>query len=338
MLVEHIDSVGFLQIGEGPHWDEKSQSLWFVDIFGHTVHNYTPGDNTHKVFPVGKYPSLILPVQNENNKFVISQERLLNLCEFKDNKFNVVKKLASVDDSKPLNRINDGKCDPLGRVWFGTMQMEGPNGLTPNKGHFYTLFNGSPKHHLDQITCSNGLAWSADMKKMYYIDSGCKTIDAFDCDINTATITNRSTIFTLEKHNIDGFPDGMTIDTNGNLWVAVFGASRVINIDPRKPETLLWDIKLPAEQITSCAFGGANLDELYVTTANVAMAGKLPQGSKNGGLFKIIGLNVKGLPPTEAASAPTPSSTPTSWSATPRTTSPPWRRGSGPVHVSHRGH
>lgn len=107
---------------------------------------------------------------------------------------------------------------------------------------------------------------------------------------------NRQAAFSIEKHGITGLPDGQTIDSDGNLWIALFGGNRVIKIDPRRPETLLDSIELPADEVTSVAFGGANLDELYVTTASVPLLEKELTGSGHGVTYKVTGTGSKGLP------------------------------------------
>lgn len=110
---------------------------------------------------------------------------------------------------------------------------------------------------------------------------------------------NQKTVFSLEKHDIPGYPDGQTIDSDGNLWIALFAGSAVIKIDPRKPETLLQTVEMPAYQVTSVAFGGKNLDELYVTTARFIVGDKiLSEADGHGYVYRVTGLGVKGLPAT----------------------------------------
>lgn len=104
----------------------------------------------------------------------------------------------------------------------------------------------------------------------------------------------------MRENNIEGIPDGMTIDTDGNLWVAIFDGSCVIKIDPRQPETLLQKIQVPAKQVTSVAWGGPNLDELYVTSANIVIDGVINPGIHHGGLFRITELDARGYPATNA--------------------------------------
>lgn len=158
----------------------------------------------------------------------------------------------------------------------------------------FDLQNKSTKRLLDGISISNGLAWSLDLKKFYYIDSCTYCVDEFDYDAKTGDIRNRSQMFNLREEGIKGYPDGMCIDSEGMLWVAVFeGDAAVIRINP-KSRKLLKSIKLPqAEQITSVAFGGPNLDVLYVTSASSRGEAKNINAGK---LYQITGLGVKGLP------------------------------------------
>lgn len=110
-------------------------------------------------------------------------------------------------------------------------------------------------------------------------------------------VANQQTVFTLEKHGIEGLPDGQTIDTDGNLWIAIANGYRVIKINPRQPETLLETIKLPAKQVTSVALGGTNLDELYITTACLTVNGVvLKPEDGHGYLYRVTGTGAKGFP------------------------------------------
>ncbi|KRT79684.1 hypothetical protein AMK59_7555 [Oryctes borbonicus] len=167
--------------------------------------------------------------------------------------------------------------------------------IIPYKGSFYSLsIDDQVKRHLGEVTCSNGLAWSIDNKNFYYIDSGTYEIHQYDFDITNGEISNKKVVFSLKEAGIEGFADGHTIDTDGNLWVAIFNGSRVIKIDPRRQNALLQTVEIPAKQVTSVTFGGANFDELYVTTAGtIGNDSMLP--SPNGALFRVTGLGVKGF-------------------------------------------
>jgi gluconolactonase len=180
-------------------------------------------------------------------------------------------------------------------------------------GSLYTFDNKRQlKSQVDNIKIANGLAFNDKTKKMFYIDSLKGTVDQFDFDITTGSVSNRKVWFTLQKLSIPGIPDGMTIDSDGNLWVAVFGGGRVLKVDGSKSETLLDTIEIPAEQVialdcsvkkllsvfqvTSVAFGGKNLDELYVTTAAVEIQNKKPVRPVDGAVYKVTGTGSKGLP------------------------------------------
>jgi len=188
-------------------------------------------------------------------------------------------------------RYNDGKCDPAGRLWVGSMGMEPPNRY---KASLYRLDQDlSITRILDSITVSNGICWSLDKTKMYYIDTPTGKVKVFDYDDQTGGISNGRTA--VEIPDGMGGPDGMTIDSEGHLWVCLWGGSCVGCFDPETGE-LLKRINIPAKNITSCAFGGKDLQTLFVTSANTGMspedAEKYPHA---GGLFAVE-MDVKGVP------------------------------------------
>lgn len=192
------------------------------------------------------------------------------------NKFTVLEKLGVADNTSALrsNKFNDGKCDSSGRLWagnastsctvtiykllliLGTIKLNLEDwSLSEPVGTLYSLNSKRElRSHVDQYRVSNGLAFNDKSKKFFHIDSAKKTIDRFDFDITSGIINDRKVWFTLQKKNIPGLPDGMVIDADGNLWVAVFGAGRVIKIDGAKPESLLDTVTLPAAQVRFKSF------------------------------------------------------------------------------------
>ncbi|CAG9859542.1 unnamed protein product [Phyllotreta striolata] len=296
--VERLESVPACKLGEGPHWDAESQSLYFVDIIGRAIHKYVPATNKHTSAIIGTSEvSLILPIKGEKGRFLISIGRDLAVITWDGESENVsnIEKILEVENSPDTlsNRWNDGKCDRLGRLWAGTMDQKANENVVKTAA-FYLVQNNKATQMLNNIGISNGTAWSRDDKKMYYIDSVTRSIDSFDFDINKGTIANRQTIFTVAKHNIQGTPDGMTIDTDGNLWAAVFNGHQILKIDPKTPETLLASIPMPSQQTTSLTFGGPNLDELYATSARILGLEDSP--SENGSIYRITGINARGYP------------------------------------------
>ncbi|XP_028135460.1 regucalcin-like isoform X1 [Diabrotica virgifera virgifera] len=287
------------KVAEGPHWDDKKQCLYFVDIIESSICKYVPSTKKLTKAKIGDYNvSLIIPVKDKINKFVVSLNNFVAVVEWDGESPNVssVEKLYEVDAGTP-NAINDGKCDKRGRLWAGTMggTPKTLNELVPDAGTLYSFSNNTTTPHITGVSLSNGIAFDYKRGKMYYTDTFKFKVDQYDFDIIEGKISNMKTIFTIT--NQEHFCDGMTLDADGNIWLAVFASSKVYQIDPSKPETVLRVVKLPAAQITSVAFGGPNLDELYVTSAHFT---DRPTGESPGSVFRVTGLNVKGLPADEA--------------------------------------
>eukprot|EP01133_Synstelium_polycarpum_P002481 gene2481-2822_t len=171
------------------------------------------------------------------------------------------------------NRYNDGKVDPAGRFWIGTMSLK--NGQ-PDEASLYSVDHGVSKKHLDGLRISNGLIWSLNHTKMYYIDTPTLGIDVFDYNNDTGVIGNRSRLITFTGN--DGSPDGMTIDSEGMLWVAHWDGSKVTRWDPESRQCNL-TVSLPVSRVSSCAFGDEDLSTLYITTAK-------SDQKNSGGLFR----------------------------------------------------
>ncbi|XP_054272316.1 regucalcin-like [Macrosteles quadrilineatus] len=290
-----------LDLGEGPYWDEENQTLFYVDIFKHSIHSYRPQTDEHHVVEVdseGQPVSLIVKVKGEQTKFVISVKNSLATVHWDGLSTKSLKPevIVNLEGSDNPTRINDGKCDPSNRLWAGTMSSKKED-HTKEVGSFYLLQHDKKVvKHLSNVSISNGLAWSLDKKKMYYIDSLKYGIDSYDYDETSGTISNGKQVFCFKKNNIDGFPDGMTIDSEGMLWVACFMGARVLRIDPTTGE-LKFTLQIPSYQVTSVCFGGPNLEDLYVTSAKQGFTEELEEKYPLAGYsFKVTGLGVKGTP------------------------------------------
>ncbi|KAG5683826.1 hypothetical protein PVAND_013089 [Polypedilum vanderplanki] len=282
---------------EAPHWDVQSQSLYFVDIFGPAIFRYKGGEiykatiKDNEDTPIG----FITPVANTTNEFVIGLGKELTVIKWdgKSGQATVVKILSKVDSNFADNRINDGKCDPHGRVYFGTMGSPEDKNLSkslPGSLYRYDVESKSSINLRGRIGIGNGLAWNEKLGKFYYVDSVTRDVKVFDYDSSTGNLSNEEVLIDFTKTHTETFaPDGMTIDENGFIYVATWDGSKLIVIDPTT-KTIKSEIIFPTAKITSAAFGGPNLDILYVTTAYR----NGPKLGSAGGLFKVTGLNVKG--------------------------------------------
>ncbi|XP_066996894.2 regucalcin [Anabrus simplex] len=292
--------------GEGPHWDGHQKVLYFVDIHQQLVNRYDPAtNNVSHVKLEGGEVSLVIPVADTEDKFVVSVGLHLVLLTWNgvDEDPDNVEYITSVEADKDGNRFNDGKADRCGRIWAGTMGPEKIVGeVTPDQGSLYSLNPNSfmPETEISPVSVSNGLAWTSDNKIFYYIDTPTLQIAAYDFDIQSGSISNRRVAFDLKAHNISGFPDGMTIDSNNNLWVAVFDGAKVLYVDPRTG-SLLGSVEMPVTRVTSLAFGGDNLETLYATTSRFGLTEEqLAQQPLAGSVFAITGLGVRGTHPNTA--------------------------------------
>ncbi|KRT79344.1 hypothetical protein AMK59_6951, partial [Oryctes borbonicus] len=197
-------------LGEGPHWDVETQSLYYVDIFDHSIHKYTPSTNTHTKATIGETGvSFIIPVEGAPNKYLLSYGRQVVTVTWdgissKITEFHKITEVDTEEDSL-TNRLNDGKCDPTGRLWCGTMGSEPKRGhITLKKGSLYSIDpNAKVKQHIKPVHISNGLAWNSDGTKFYYIDSGTREIHQYDFDMVNGEISGKKVIFSLLEAGID---------------------------------------------------------------------------------------------------------------------------------------
>jgi sugar lactone lactonase YvrE len=296
-----IDTVGKVSVlGEAPHWIESRQELIYVDILGQALHRYLPSSGDDFVLPLTERISFAIPLESESNKYVIGLERKIALLEWDgiSSEYKSLEIISTVEEDTPKNRFNDGKCDPQGRLWAGTMGHETTTGnVDPKKGNLYSLdLEGKVRAHVDKIDISNGLAWSLDSTRFYYIDSCALTVDVFDFDAANGAVSNRRVLFDLPRNGILGLPDGMCVDADDNLWIAVHLGSKVLHVDTKRGALIgSIDFSGRASKITSVAFGGPNLETLYVTSANVDLTPEeLLTQPEAGALFAITNLGVRG--------------------------------------------
>jgi len=265
------------ELGEGAIWNYKTNELIWVNIKGEILNFYNPSINNNKEMFTGQMIGTVVPAESGN--MLVALENGIYMLDTETGNKNFI-----VDPEKdiPDNRFNDGKCDPAGRFWAGTMSMVGKK----EAGALYRLDPDSTIHKMiDNVTTSNGIVWSLEKDKMYYIDTPTRKVMAYDYNNNTGEISNPE--IAVEVPADLGAPDGMTIDADGNLWIALWGGSAVGCWNPETGE-LLRTVKVPAKNVTSCAFGDKDMKTLYITTARQGTGEEeLKKYPNAGGVFKV---------------------------------------------------
>jgi sugar lactone lactonase YvrE len=260
---EHVQSGAVLcsteqtQLGEGIRWDARRDEMLAVDILaGHVYRGRVRDDGSLERIRFYQLPGtvgMIAPVEGDDGWLLGAGRGFVHLAL--DGTLRTIAEVAPAG-----TRMNDGACDPQGRFWAGTLADDHHDG----GGALYRLErDGRTELMLEGLTISNGLGWSPDGETMYLVDSGPRVINAFTFDADRGTISDRRTLVAVPEDV--GAPDGMTVDADGDLWVAIYGGARVNRYTP--DGSLREAYPLPARQCTCCAFGGPGLHRLFVTTA-----------------------------------------------------------------------
>lgn len=285
-------------LGEGPHWDPTSKTLLYVDApVGDLCRLDVVTRDTSGVHFDGVV-TIAIPYKSNPNLNVITLNRELRKFDWTTSQSEV---LVEVDSDKPTNKFNDGKCDVTGRLWAGTTgKHQDEHLIEKENGSLFSIDPATLKVtcHVSKVNLSNGMTWSPDNRTMFYVDSFTRSVYSFDFDSTSGQLSNRQVLVDFnanEEYKDCGYPDGMTVDTSGKLWLACYAAGRVVNIDPETGK-LLRSVSLPVSNTTSCCFGGDNYDDLYVTSA---WKGLTPEKHRAeplaGSVFRITCLGVKGF-------------------------------------------
>ena len=261
--------------GEGPIW--WNGCLLYVDIEQHKVIRFDPSNGNETEYPVGERVGTVVP--REAGGFVIAGDNGLYFM----NEDGELQAITDPEPDKPDNRFNDGKCSPDGHFFAGTISLVKKEG----DARLYKLDkNGEFSEAFGPVTNSNGIAWSLDGTKMYYIDTPRREVLSFD--YADGKISNMGSA--VDTSAVDASPDGMTIDADGNLWIAFCHGACVVCYSPVTGEEIR-RVEVPCLETTACAFGGENLDELYITTG----VHKTEVEEHAGKIFRVTGLGVRGV-------------------------------------------
>ncbi|MDR3715717.1 MAG: SMP-30/gluconolactonase/LRE family protein [Puia sp.] len=284
-------------LGEGPFWHAGRKSCFWVDIEGRRLFEYawpSPAPQDWKKLPestrvrewqLGTRVTMV--VGDQEDGLILGMEG--GLAKF-DPDTGELRWLVDIEKGIPKHRCNDGGVDSEGRLWVGTLHMDFDEGA----GSVYCIGEDKiPRKKLEGVTISNGLVWSPDNTRLYYIDSPRRRVDTFLFDPASGDIRFEKIAFTIPAHL--GGPDGMTIDEEGMLWVAHWGGFGVYRWNPATGQ-LLGSVKVPAPNASSCVFAGENLDHLVISTARQDLsAEELAKYPQSGDVF-VARLSVRGLP------------------------------------------
>lgn len=261
------------RLGEGPRW-WAGQLLW-VDVIAGLLHRFDPEEGTDRAVDLGDVLGMVAP-RRAGGLVAALGGSVVHL----DADLREVGR-SDVEPNQPANRLNDGRCDAAGRLWIGTMRRDG----TGTQGALYRIDpDGSVHPQLRDVGLSNGLEWSPDGHRMYYIDTPTRRVDVFDYDVEVGQASNRRPLLDVPEGH--GLPDGMAVDADGCLWVACYGGWAVRRYTPAG--VLDRQVGLPAAHVTACAFGGPDLRDLYITTATDGLdAAELEAQPLAGSLFRV---------------------------------------------------
>jgi len=268
--------------GEGPiFWQDH---LYYVDIVGHTLIRLDTQSGVEKIWDMDERIGTVVPCQS-GDLLCAGDSGIYRFNPLDGSKISLADPEA---EKRPDNRFNDGKCDPGGRFWAGTISTVKKTG----DASLYRLDqSGSLTRMIPGVTNSNGICWDLEKKLMYYIDTPTQKVIVYDYELASGKIENSRIAVDFTKFGVEGSPDGMTMDSEGMLWVAMCHGGAVLQVNPDTGE-LLRKVLLPCVETTACTFGGNRLDRLFVTTG----IHKTLEEAGAGHVFVVDGLQAQGTP------------------------------------------
>lgn len=281
--MNRIDVVvdGRALVGESPVWDAGTGVLMWVDVLRREVHRFSAADGRDEFVRLSCPVGAVIP--QDRGGCIVAAGMGVGLLDGSEAQLTWIARADRGD------RMNDAGCDPAGRLWAGTLTIA----HRPGAAALYRLDGTTLARVLDDVTLSNGLAWSPDAATLYYADTLTEQVDAFDYDIGRGTISHRRCF--VDLHEVPGRPDGITVDADGGVWIAMArgGTVRRFAADGRPSDV----VEVGTQRVTSCGFGGAGLRDLYVTTSCVGLGeAELADDPLAGALLRVGDVGAPGLP------------------------------------------
>lgn len=275
-------------LGECCRWDDARGELYWVDVTTGRFFRAEADDTRVEImrtYELTSQISAVAPLANRSEGWIIASGQSISLLS----ENGVTQELASLESDNPSNvRTNDGAADPWGHFWIGSMDLNEREGL----GSLYRFHDSiGVERKLGGITVSNGLGWSPDRRTMYYVDSGPGLIYSFGVD-HRGDISNQETFASFDVAR-EGTPDGLCVDAEGAIWVAIWGGYHVRRYSPSGEE--IARVSLSTAQPSCCCIGGATGTTLYVTTAQEDMSREVLEREPDAGRLFCVDVNVAGL-------------------------------------------
>jgi len=249
-------------LGEGPAWDSSTKELLWVDIENRTLNIFQTETGVESQFHFEHRLSAIVPIEKNPGKYILALQNGLAIF---DRTTETLEYFSDCEKDLANNRFNDGKCDPAGRFWIGSMDLDAVAG----KGTLYCVDNDlTITKKISGLSISNGMAWTKNGETIYFVDSPTQLVAKFDFEIKTASISNKKIVIEIPESM--GVPDGICIDSENMLWVASWGGACITRWNPETGK-LLQKVEVPAKNVTSLCFGGKDLDTLFITSARTGL-------------------------------------------------------------------
>jgi sugar lactone lactonase YvrE len=273
-------------LGEGPWWDARTGTLLWIDIEGRLLQRHDPSSGRTATRPLPQMAGAVMA--RAAGGLALAMEDGIWVTE---TDAGPAARVAPIEPDDPSTRTNDATCDRAGRLWVGSMARD----ARPGAGSLYRVDpDGSVTRVLVDLAISNGIDWSPDDRSMYFIDSATRRVDVLDYDLATGRASSRRVLVELPEGC--GLPDGMTVDSEGCLWVAMWDGWSVRRYSPSGDLDRV--VRLPVARVTSCAFGGADLGDLYITSASTGLSDAERQEQPLAGALFVVRPGVRGLEAT----------------------------------------